>query len=143
VTRLWADEPLSFPLHAEPYEPAERLPKGKQAPAFPTQPHIGMARVDAALARGLPFRAVVGDCTDGESPAFEGVLAEAGLPSVLGLKPSHGTGAAEEDPPTPKEAAQALPWIGPEDPGEWGAVERRFRDGHTETGWAAFPDPGP
>ena len=137
VTSLWADEQSYFPLHAEPYEPAERLPKGKKDPAFRTKPQIGMALVDAALALSLPFRAVVADCTYGESPAFEGALAEAGLPYVLGLKPSHGTWAAEEDPHTPKEAAQELPWIRPEDPGEWVAVERRFRDGHTETWWAA------
>ncbi len=137
VSSLWADERIYFPLHVEPYEPAERLPKGKKDPAFRTKPQIGMALVDAALAVGLPFRAVVADCTYGESPAFEGELWEAGLPYVLGLKPSHGTWALEEDPHTPKEAAQAVPFHGPDDPGAWVKVERRFRDGHTETWWAA------
>jgi SRSO17 transposase len=137
VTSLWADERIYFPLHAEPYEPAERLPKGKKDPAFRTKPQIGMALVDAALSLGLPFRAVVADCTYGESAAFEGALWEAGLPYVLGLKPSRGTWAKEEEPHTPKEAAQAVPWNGPDDPGKWVAVERRFRDGHTETWWAA------
>jgi hypothetical protein len=56
---------------------------------------------------------------------------------VVGLKPSRGTWAPAEDPHTPKEAAPAVPWNGPEDPGEWVAVERRFRDGHRETGGAA------
>src|SRR5947207_7496731 len=96
-----------------------------------------MALVDAALAMGLPFRAVVADCTYGESEAFEGALWEAGLPYVLALKPSKGTWAPAEDPHTPVEAAQAVPWHGPEEPGGWVAVERRFRDGHTETWWAA------
>jgi hypothetical protein len=96
-----------------------------------------MALVDAALALGLPFRAVVADCTYGESDAFEGALWDAGLPYVLALKPSHGTWALEEEPHTPKEAAQALPFNGPEEPGEWVWVERRFRDGHTEIWWAA------
>jgi SRSO17 transposase len=137
VTSLWADERIYFPLHVEPYEPAARLPGGKKDPAFRTKPQIGMALVDAALALGLPFRAVVADCTYGESPAFEGALREAGLPYVLGLKPSHGTWALEGDSHTPKEAAHELPFNGPEDPGEWVAVERRFRDGHTETWWAA------
>jgi SRSO17 transposase len=137
VTSLWADEQIYFPLHVEPYEPAERLPKGKKDPAFHTKPQIGMALVDAALALGVPFRAVVADCTYGESPAFEGALWEAGLPYVVALKPSRGTWALEEDPHTPKEAAQAVPWKGPDDPGEWVAGERRFRDGHTETWWAA------
>jgi SRSO17 transposase len=62
VASLWADERLYFPLHVEPYEPAGRLPKGKKDPAFRTKPQIGMALVDAALALGLPFRAVVADC---------------------------------------------------------------------------------
>jgi hypothetical protein len=59
------------------------------------------------------------------------------LPYVVGLKPSHATWAAEEEPHTPKEAAQELTWNGPDDPGEWVPVVRRFRDGHTETWWAA------
>jgi SRSO17 transposase len=137
VTSLWADERIYFPLHVEPYEPAERLPKGKKDPAFRTKPQIGMALVDAALALGLPFRAVVADCVYGESEAFEGALWEAGLPYVVALKPSRGTWAPEAEAHTPKEAAQELAWNGPDEPGEWVAVERRFRDGHTETWWAA------
>jgi SRSO17 transposase len=62
VTSLWAAERLYFPLPVEPYEPAERLPKGKKEPAFRTKPQIGMELVDAALAPGLPLRAVVADC---------------------------------------------------------------------------------
>src|SRR5436305_13777195 len=110
VTSLWADERIYFPLHVEPYEPAERLPKGKKDPAFRTKPPIGMSLVDAALARGLPFRAVVADCTYGESEAFEGVLREAGLPYVLALKPSKDRGAAEGELRTLQAAAQALRW---------------------------------
>ena len=136
VTSLWADERIYFPLHVQPYEPAERLPQGKNDPAFRTKPQIGMELVDAALALGLPFRAVVADCTYGESAAFEGALWEAGVPYVVALKPSRGTWALEEEPHTPKETAQAVPWHGPEDPGGWMAVERRFRDGHTEIWWA-------
>src|SRR5438874_12123345 len=107
VTSLWADEQIYFPLHAEPYEPAARLPKGKQDPAFRTKPQIGMALVDAARALGLPFRAVIADCTYGESAAFEGALREAGLPYVLALKPSKDRGAAEGEFRTLKAAAQA------------------------------------
>jgi hypothetical protein len=32
--------------------------------------------------------------------------------------------------------ALASYWGGPEDPGEWVEIERRFRDGHTQTWWA-------
>jgi hypothetical protein len=35
------------------------------------------------------------------------------------------------------DAARALPWNGPEDPGDWRPVTRAFRDGHTETWYAA------
>jgi DDE superfamily endonuclease len=137
VTSLWADERVSYPLHGEPYDPAERLPKGKEDPAFRTKPQIGMALVDAALALGLPFRAVVADCVYGESAAFEGALGEAGVPYVVGLRPAKGHWAPEEEPHTPQEAAQALGWNGPDDPQDWTPVVRRFRDGHTETWWSA------
>src|SRR5215217_770181 len=32
--------------------------------------------------------------------------------------------------------AQSAYWNGPDDPGEWVKLERRFRDGHTEAWWA-------
>jgi hypothetical protein len=35
------------------------------------------------------------------------------------------------------EAAGQLAWTSPEEPGDWTPVTRRFRDGHTETWWAA------
>jgi len=35
------------------------------------------------------------------------------------------------------EAARALAWDGPDDPGDWHPVMRRFRDGHAETWYAA------
>ena len=35
------------------------------------------------------------------------------------------------------DEARALAWDGPEDPGDWQAVTRTFRDGHTQTWWAA------
>src|SRR5207247_11313807 len=128
VTSLWADERLYFPLHVEPYEPAARLPKGKQDPAFRTKPQIGMALVEAARALGLPFRAVIADCTYGESAACEGALREAGLPYVVALKPSKDRGAAEGEFRTLKAAAQARRWNGPDDPQGRPPAGRRFRD---------------
>ena len=39
---------------------------------------------------------------------------------------------------TPRsDAARALAWDGPDDPGDWQPVTRTFRDGHAETWWAA------
>jgi hypothetical protein len=42
-----------------------------------------------------------------------------------------------EQPHSPEEAARAVPWRGPAKPGGGTPIERTFRDGHTETWWAA------
>jgi SRSO17 transposase len=137
VSSLWADERVYYPLHVEPYTPASRLPKGKQDPAFRTKPVIGRQLVAAALAAGVVFRAIVADCGYGSNEAFVDALQQAGLPFVVALKPSQGTWAPVDAPHTPQEVAAQLPWEGPEAPGDWTKVERRFRDGHSETWWAA------
>lgn len=85
----------------------------------------------------MAFRAVVADCAYGDQDGFRRQLAAAGLPFVMALKPSHGTWAYGKDAYTPVHAAHALTWTDPEHPGDWTAVERTFRDGHTETWWAA------
>jgi hypothetical protein len=137
VTRLFADERVFYPLPVEPNTPASRLPQGKREPAFRTKPQLGMQLVDAALAAGVRFRAVVADCLYGEQAAFEGALRQAEWPDVVALKPSKSTWALADAPHTPQEVAAALTWHGPATPGAWTPVERRFRDGHTETWWAA------
>jgi hypothetical protein len=137
VTSLWADERIYYPLHVKPYTPAARLPKGKADPEFRTKPRLAVELVDAAREAGFAFRAVVADCFYGENPTFESALAEAGLPYVLALKPSSGVWAPVESSHTPEEAAHELRWAGPEAPGDWTPVTRRFRDGHAETWWAA------
>jgi len=137
VTSLWADEGTHYPLDVVPYEPAARLPRGKADPALRTKPQLAVDRVARARARGVAFRAVVADSLYGENPTFEGALARARVPFVLAVRPSHGVWAPEEDPYTPPEAARAVPWASPEEPGGWTRVERRFRDGHTEDWWAA------
>ena len=83
------------------------------------------------------FRAVVADCAYGDQDGFRGELAEAGLPFVMALRPRRGTWARAEEAHTPVDAARALAWDGPEDPGDWTPVTRTFRDGHAETWWAA------
>ncbi len=143
VTSLWADERVYYPLHVTPYTPATWLPKGKADPDFRTKPQLAVALVDAALDAGFSFRAVVADCFYGEHATFEGTLAEAGLPFVLALKPSSGIWAPADAVHTPEEAARELRWGGPDDPGDWTPVVRRFRDGHEETWWAADLRYGP
>jgi len=61
VSTLWADEQRYFPLHAEPYTPARRLPKGQADPAFRTKPQIAVQLIGAALEAGMLFRAIVAD----------------------------------------------------------------------------------
>jgi hypothetical protein len=137
VSSLWADERMYYPLHVRPYTPAERLRHGKRDPSFRTKPQLAVELVDLALEAGAAFRAVVADCFYGENATFEGALWEAGLPYVVALKPSKGTWAREDEAHTPEEAAHALNWAGPDDPGDWTPVIRRYRDGHEETWWAA------
>ena len=83
------------------------------------------------------FRAVAADSAYGDQDGFRGELAEAGLPFVMALKPRHGTWAYGADAYTPADAARALAWNGAADPGDWQAVTRTFRDGRTETWYAA------
>jgi SRSO17 transposase len=143
VTSLWADERIYYPLHVRPYTPAERLPKGKADPDFRTKPQLAVELVDAARDARFSFRAIVADCFYGENATFEGALAEAGLPYVVALKPSSGIWAPADAVHTPEEAARELRWGGPDDPGDWTPVVRRFRDGHEETWWAADLRYGP
>ncbi|WP_275409362.1 hypothetical protein [Streptomyces sp. SID12501] len=85
----------------------------------------------------MTFRAVAADRAYGDQDGFRRELCSAGLPFVMALKPSHGTWAYGKDAYTPVHAARALAWTGPESPGDWTPVGRTFRDGHTETWWAA------
>jgi SRSO17 transposase len=137
VTSLWADGRIYYPLHVKPYTPAERLPRGKADPDFRTKPQLAVELVEAARAAGFSFRAIVADCFYGENATFEGALTAADLPYVVALKPSSGIWAPADAVHTPEEAARELRWGGPEDPGDWTPVVRRFRDGHEETWWAA------
>jgi hypothetical protein len=137
VTSLWADERCYWPVHAVPYTPASRLPAGERDPAFRTKPRLAVELVQAAQQAGVPFRAVVADCAYGDNPGFTDALGAAGVPFVLALKPRKGTWAPAEQAHTPVEAARELAWGSPSRPGQWRRVTRRFRDGHTETWWAA------
>ncbi len=137
VTTLWADERLYYPLHAEPYTPARRLPGGKNDPLFRTKLQIASGLAGRARAAGVPFRAVVADCAYGDQDGFRADLRELGAPFVVALKPHRGTWACGDSARTPVDAARELAWNGPDEPGDWQPVTRRFRDGHAETWHAA------
>jgi hypothetical protein len=120
-----------------PYTPARHFAKGKNDPGFRTKLAIGADLALRARDAGFAFRAVAADSAYGDQDGFRAELAEAGLPFVMALKPRRGTWAYGPDAHTPVDAARALAWDGPDDPGEWQAVTRTFRDGHTETWYAA------
>ena len=137
VTTVWADERVYYPVHAVPYTPAKHFAKGKNDPEFRTKLAIGADLAVRARKAGFAFRAVVADSAYGDQDGFRGELAEAGLPFVMALRPRRGTWARAADAHTPVDAAHALAWDGPDDPGDWRPVVRTFRDGHAETWWAA------
>jgi DDE superfamily endonuclease len=137
VTTVWADERLYYPVHGVAYTPARHFAKGKNDPAFRTKLAIGADLAIRARAAGFVFRAVAADSAYGDQDGFRAELAEAGLPFVMALKPRRGTWAYGADAHTPVDAARELRWGGPDDPGDWQAVTRAFRDGHTETWYAA------
>jgi hypothetical protein len=136
VTTVRADERICYPVHAVPCTPARHFAKGKSDPGFRTKLAIGAELAVRARAAGFAFRAVAAGSACGDQDGFRGELAGAGLPFVMARKPRHGTWAYGPDAPTPADAARALAWHGPEDPGDWRSVTRAFRDGHTET-WRA------
>jgi SRSO17 transposase len=137
VTSLWADERVYWPIEVIPYTPASRLPKGNRDPAFRTKPQLAAELVNAARRAGIGFRAVVADCFYGDNEGFTAALGRAGVAYVLAVKPRKGVWAPAEEAHTPQEAAGQLAWSDPEQPGDWTRITRRFRDGHTETWWAA------
>ncbi len=137
VTTVWAGERLYYPVHAVPYTPAQYFAKGQGDPAFRTKLAIGADLAIRARAAGFTFRAVAADSACRGQDGFGGELARAGLPFVMALKPRHGTWAYDPDAHAPVDAARALAWDGPDDPGDWRPVVRGFRDGCTETWYAA------
>jgi hypothetical protein len=137
VSSLWASERVSWPAHVVPYTPAGRLPKGKRDPGFRTKPQQAAALVGAARTAGIGFRAVVADCFYGDNEGFTEALGKAGEAFVLAVKPRKGAWAPADQAHTPQEAARQLAWTSPAEPGDWTRVIRRFRDGHSQTWWAA------
>jgi len=145
VSTLWADERVYYPLHVVAYTPAGRLPAGGHDPGFATKPQIAVDLVARARAVGIGFAAVVADCFYGPSQTDTVIdaLGRAGLPYVLALQPHRGMWAPAHAAHTPIEAAQQLGWRSRRRPGGWQPVIRRFRDGHTQTWWAADARLGP
>jgi hypothetical protein len=143
VTSLWADEQIYYPLHVEPYTPAQHFPYGKADPAFRTKLAIGQDLVRRAVRAGIPFRAVVADSFYGEDHGFQRGMRELGVGYVLALKSSHAWLRPISTIGSLQEIAEAAGWKGPKEPGDWVRIARSFRDGHTETWWAVEVERGP
>ncbi len=143
VSSLWADERIYFPLKVEPYTPAHHFEGAKSDPAFRTKPKIALELVEAALGRGISFRAVVADIFYGEHRGFREALEKKEVPYVLALGPSHAWWHRVGEPGSVEEVARASSWGGPDEPGEWVRLERAFRDGHAEEWWALEAERGP
>src|SRR5262249_47740962 len=112
-------------------------------PAYRTKPQIALALVQQAVGEGIPFRAVVADSCSGENDTLRTGLVQLGVGYALALRPSHAWWAASGTIGSLAEAVPAVTWDGPDGPGGWQAVERTFRDGHTETWWALEVQVGP
>ena len=136
VSSLYAEERIYYPMEVEPYTPAHHFEGGKSDPAFRTKPQIALELVERALEMKIPFRAMVGDILYGEHRKLKEGLEDRQIPYVLALKPSHAWWHRVGEVGWVEGVALSSHWGGPEDPGEWVELERRFRDGHTEVWWA-------
>jgi hypothetical protein len=136
VSSLYAEERIYYPVEVEPYTPAHHFEGGKSDPAFRTKPQIALELVERALEMKIPFQAMVGDVLYGEHRKLKEGLEDRQIPYVLALKPSHAWWHRVGEVGWVEGVALSSHWGGPEDPGEWVELERRFRDGHTEVWWA-------
>jgi hypothetical protein len=102
-----------------------------------TKLQIAADLVARAKAAGIVCRAVVADCFYGDHDDLRAELRQTGWGFVMALKPSRGSWQYDAEAYTPRHAARAVEWDDPDHPGGWTKVQRRFRDGHTETWWAA------
>lgn len=143
VSSVYADERLYYPLEVEPYTPKHHFEGGNSDPEFRTKLEIAWELVEQAVEMEIPFRAVVADSLYGENIDFCGTLLKENIPFVMALRPSHCWWAFPEQIGNVWEAALAAHWGGENDPGDWVALERSFRDGRVERWWALEAQGGP
>lgn len=107
VTCRWASDPTGRPV-ASPQ--AAATPPSTLSRSWPGT----SSRRPRRQAAGIRFRLVVADAVYGESSDLGAKRFAAQIPSIRGLRPSHGTWQVVADPAhppafTPAEAAERLP----------------------------------
>jgi hypothetical protein len=142
VHSLWADERLYYPLEFEPYTPRHWFVKGDKDPQFRSKPAMALALVRSAIAKDIPFRAVVADSFYGENDGLRDSLHREAMPYVLALYPSHTWWHKVGTVGSVEAIARSAPWR-EEEPGKWQKLTRHFRDGHEETWWLLEGEAGP
>jgi SRSO17 transposase len=77
-----------LPFGGRALHPRAHFEGAKEDPRFRTKPRIALELlVEAAVAGGIPYRAVVGDILYGEHRGFRKGLESKQIPYVLALKP--------------------------------------------------------
>ncbi|MEU0212401.1 hypothetical protein ABZ258_40350 [Streptomyces canus] len=98
---------------------------------------LSAALADRGKEAGFGCRAVIADCAHSVSDDWCLALREAGLTYVVALKPHRGTWASGRPAAHPHRGRPGPGLARAKRPGDWTLMERHFRDGHTETWWAA------
>lgn len=62
VTTVWTDGRIHYPLHTQPYTPAQHFDRGRSDPSFRTKPQISAACAVRGKEAGFACQAVVADC---------------------------------------------------------------------------------
>ena len=127
-----------YPVHAVPYTPARHSPRGRTTRR--SAPSCGSARTWPSGRGRRGSRTARSPRTAPTAPGRVPRRAGRGRAAVRdGAAAPPRTWARDADAHTPVDAARALAWDGPDDPGDWQPVTRTFRDGHAEPGGLPMP----
>jgi hypothetical protein len=138
LTTLWTDERVYYPLHIQPYSPAEYIAEGTTAPGLRGRPDALVALVEGVRAMGIMFRAAVANCPQSECARLEEALRAAKVPYILALRPPDDFAGARSDAAHALDATDRMFGRGrPEAPADWAPIVRRLGDAREETWWAA------
>jgi DDE superfamily endonuclease len=143
VTTVWTDGRVRHPLHAAPSTPAHHFARGRSDPAFRTKPQPAAALAGRGKEAGFGCRAQVVDCVCSSERRLVPRTARGRSGPCGGTRTvSRYLGPGRPAAHPHRDAAHTLAWRDAGRPGDWTPVERHFRDGRSETWWAADARPG-